>query len=361
MNRNVTIIGAGSSGMSTAAWLQSQGWKVTLCDTADQTPDFDVIRKQKGIILRGNTGNNGCIMPERLTNDFAQALEDTERVIVCTSAGRHEELAKSLAPLARAGQAFLFSPGNFGSFFLRRELKKSGKQGVLAAELSGNLWACRSHAPGEVLVARPLGRTMKTAALPACDTQKVIDIFNGVLPLAAGRHVLEVSLNSPNVVSHVAGAVLNAVEIERRGKDFQFFVHGMGESTLKCFAALEKERNAVMGKLGMEVYSPSCEGFMRMLMDRDSHPELNYFRNLDGPSDFSHRYVSEDAACGMAMLVSLGQRYGVPTRFSQALLAIAGVLNGEDYVETGRTLENLGIGDLSADQLNEMLLEGRFA
>lgn len=356
MNRNITIIGAGSSGMSSAAWLQSQGFQVTLCDTAEQAQDFDVIRRQGGIILRGNTGSNGCIMPACLTNDFAEALANTERILICTSAVRHEEITKRVAPFARAGQAFLFSPGNFGSFYLRRELKKRGKQGVLAAELSGNLWACRSHAQGEVLVARPLGRVLKAAALPACDTQKVIDRFEGVLPLTAGQHVLEVSLNSPNLISHVAGAVLNAVEIERKGKEFAFFLHGMGESTLKCFAALEKERNAVMEKLGMEVYSPSSEGFMRELMDRDSHPELEYFRKLDGPSDFSHRYVSEDAACGMAMLVSLGWQYQVPTPLALALLTIAGVINGADYMGTGRTLKNLGIGDLGMDQLDDLLL-----
>ncbi len=358
MNKKVTILGAGSSGMSTAAWLQSQGWETTLCDTEEQSADFEVIRKQNGIILRGNTGCNGCIMPSKLTNDLKEALEDTDRIRICTSASRHQEIAKRVAPYARAGQAFLFSPGNFGSFLLRRELKRLGSEGVYTAELSGNLWACRSHAPGEVLVASPIKPGIKMAALPASDTDAVIRIFEGVLPLTAGTHVLEVSLNSPNVVSHVAGAIVNAVEIERRGKDFAFVLHGMGEAMLRFFAALERERNAVMEALEMDVYSPSSEGFMRMLMDRGSHPELDYFRSLDGPSDFSHRYVSEDAACGMALLVSLGEQYQIPTPFARAVLVMAGVLNGDDYLASGRTLETLGLGGLSFAELKRVLLEG---
>lgn len=344
--------------MASAAWLQSQGWQTTLCDTPEQAADFEVIRKQNGIILRGNTGKNGCILPSRLTNDFEEALDGADRVLICTSAGRHQEIAERVAPYARAGQAFLLSPGNFGSFLLKNALKRHQKTGVFVAELSGNLWACRSHAPGEVLVATPLKPAIRMAAFPACDTDAVLERFDGVLPLTAASHVLEASLNSPNVVSHVAGAVINAVEIERKGKEFAFFLHGMGESTLRCFSVLEKERNGVMEAMGMEVYAPSCEGFMRTLMNRESHPELDVFRKLDGPSDFSHRYVSEDAACGMAMLVSLGELCGVPTPFARALLTVAGALNGVDYLASGRTLENLGLGSQTAEELQSLLLYG---
>lgn len=351
MNKKVTVIGAGSSGMSTAAWLQRQGYEITLCDTEEQALDFEVIRRQGGIILRGNTGGNGCIMPTVMTNDFEEALADTDKIIICTSAGRHEEIAGYVASNAKQGQAYLFSPGNFGSLILRRELDDLGTPGVYTAELCGNIWACRRSAPGEVLVATPIKSGIKAAAFPSCDTQEVIERFAGVLPLIPGMNVLEVSLNSPNVISHVAGAVINAVDIERKGKEFAFFLHGMGEVTLRCFAVLEAERNAVMEAVGMEVYSPSSEGFMRILMDKDSHPELDYFRKLDGPSDFSHRYVSEDAACGMAMLVSLGKHYGVPTPFAEALLTIAGALNGDHYMETGRTLGKMGLGGLTKEEL----------
>ena len=90
---------------------------------------------------------------------------------------------------------------------------------------------------------------------------------------------------------------------------------------------------------------------MRSIMDRDSHPELDWFRGLDGPSSFQHRYVSEDAACGLAMLVSLGRQYQVPTPLAQAFLTVAGVINGTDYLASGRTLESLGLGGLSPQDL----------
>lgn len=335
--------------MATAAYFTLKGWEVTLWDTPEQA-DFEAIRLGGGIRLEGGSGLTGCAMP-RLTHDLAEALEWSGRVIVCTSAARHKELAEQAAPLAKPGQVLLLNPGNFGSFFFRRALDALGRQEVLTAELCGCLWACRRTAPGVTLVASPLKDRLKTAALPARDTGRVIEAFREMLPLEEGSNVLEVSLNSPNVISHVAGAVLNAGGIERKGEAFAFFLDGLGENCIQCFGALEKERNAVMERLGLAVYSPSSEGFMRLLMDRGSHPELDLFRSLDGPSGFSHRYVSEDAACGSAMLVSLGRQYGVPTPVTGAFLTIAGLLGGQDYAAGGRTLETLGLAGRTGEQL----------
>ena len=336
--------------MATAAYLTMEGWDVTLWDTPEQAGDFEVIRRQGGILLRGGSGRTGCAMP-RLTNDLARALEGVERVILCASAGRHREMAERIAPLARPGQLILLNPGNFGSFLLRRELDALCKGDVVTAELCGCLWACRRTAPGEVLAATPLKKSLRVAALPAGETERVIEGFRGMLPLEAGANVLEVSLNSPNVISHLAGAVLNAGGSERKGEAFAFVLDGLGESAIRCFGVLEGERDAVMARVGLRVYGPPSEGFMRTLLDRGSHPELDLFRGLDGPSGFTHRYVSEDAACGLAMLVSLGRRYGVPVPLTEAFLALAGVLGGRDYAAQGRTLESLGLGGLTAEQL----------
>lgn len=349
-NKKVTILGAGSSGMATAAYLTMAGCSVTLCDTPEQAIDFGVIQKQGGIILRGGSGQTGCSLPDKLTNDFEEALAEAECVLVCTSASRHKEIAQRIAPLAKPGQKYLLSPGNFGAFFLRKALDELGKQAVVVAELCGNLWACRRTAPGEVLVAMPL-KEGAIAALPVADTQTVIDAFQGILSLKAGKNILEVSLNSPNVISHVAGAVLNATQVERKGDAFAFFQDGLGEAVIHSFIRLEAERDAVMSKLGLSVYGASSEGLMRKLMDPNGPESLRFFRSLDGPSSFSHRYVSEDAACGVAMIVSLGQQYGVPTPLTQAFLTIAGSINETDYLQNGCTLENVGLAGLTAEQL----------
>jgi opine dehydrogenase len=74
--------------------------------------------------------------------------------------------------------------------------------------------------------------------------------------------------------------------------------------------------------------------------------------------DFHHRYVTEDVGCGLALWSSLGRRLGVATPLADAFLAIASAVNGEDYKQSGRTLENLGLAQLSAAELRERLSSG---
>lgn len=351
MDRKITILGAGSSGMATAAWLTRAGFEITLWDTPEQSEDFEEIRKNGGIRVTGGSGMNGMIMPAHLSNDLEEALLHTDRIIVCTSASRHREVAEACAPLVREGQAFLLAPGNFGSIIFQKVFDAAQKTGVLLAEVCGGFWACRRTAPGEVVVTGPLKESVKFAAFPSEKNEEVKQCFDGILPLAPGTNVFEVSLNSPNVISHVCGAVLNVAGIERKGDAYAFFLDGLSASVIKCFGQLEKERNTILNKLGMKVYSETSRPFMEKLMTYDQYRELDLFRSLDGPSSFEHRYVAEDASCGVAMLVSLGRQYQEPMPLTEAMLTVASAITDEPYLETGRTLETLGLSELTKEEL----------
>lgn len=335
MDRKIGVIGSGATGYATAAYLTMSGWEVTLCDTPDQTGDFGAIQKQGGIVLEGAVRSEGPL-PCRMTNDFEQTLRENRRIVVCVSYGRHEDIAKRCAGFVRADHAFLLSPGNLGSVILRGCFKEPAVTG----ELSGNLWACRIKAPGVITVAMPLG-TVRAAAYPAGDYPGLEAAFGNVFSMEKGKNIIEAALNSPNVTSHLAGAVLNAVSIERKNRDFCLFMDGMGKVLVECIDSLEAERDRVLAAAGLEIYKGRSRGLMERIMDYGHYPELDIFRSLDGPSDFRHRYVEEDATCGVALLVSLAKRHGIPVTLTEAFLNIAGHINETDYTKEGRTLENL--------------------
>jgi hypothetical protein len=48
----------------------------------------------------------------------------------------------------------------------------------------------------------------------------------------------------------------------------------------------------------------------------------------------------------------------VPTPTYDAIIQVASVVNGKDYVKTGRTLENLGLAKLSPAKLKAFFLAG---
>lgn len=73
---------------------------------------------------------------------------------------------------------------------------------------------------------------------------------------------------------------------------------------------------------------------------------------------FTHRYMIEDIALGLAFLVSVGDWAGVPCPVASGLLAIGGAAVGRDYRATGRTWENIGLASGSMEDIRTLLDNG---
>ena len=71
-----------------------------------------------------------------------------------------------------------------------------------------------------------------------------------------------------------------------------------------------------------------------------------------------HRYMREDVALGLAFLVSVADWVGVPCPVARGLLALGSAICGEDFRQTGRTLETLGLAGLTREQMRAMLTDG---
>ena len=71
-----------------------------------------------------------------------------------------------------------------------------------------------------------------------------------------------------------------------------------------------------------------------------------------------HRYMIEDVRIGLSFLISVGELAGVPTPLARAFLAIGGAICGENFMQTGRTLQSLGLGGLDRFQIQKLLEEG---
>jgi hypothetical protein len=49
---------------------------------------------------------------------------------------------------------------------------------------------------------------------------------------------------------------------------------------------------------------------------------------------------------------------GIPTPLARAMVNLASIMNDFDYLKYGRTLENLGLSNLTSGELNRYLKEG---
>ncbi|MDR3332853.1 MAG: NAD/NADP octopine/nopaline dehydrogenase family protein [Synergistaceae bacterium] len=354
MGHRIAIIGSGATAHAAAATFSLQGNSVALADLPQYGDALGSVMDRGGILLRGN-GLVGFAKPDLVTTDVPSATRDADAVIISVVAGRHEEIARAIAGTLSAGQVVAIAPGNAGSLIFDRALKAKAS-GAIIGEIQGNLFPCRLTGPAEVLAGGGL-RKKRFAAYPAKRTPDAIRSLDGILELEAARHVFEVALNSPNVIIHLISAALNASKIEDMGEDFSLFIHGLTPGVLRAVDAAWLEWRAVMDALGYWQMDSPAE-YLRLVADRGARPELDVFRSLKGPDSLRHRYVSEDAPCGVSLLVSLAKAAGVEVPLTMAALTLFSVINGVDYYAQGRTLENFGLAGRSPSEIDRLLIDG---
>ena len=73
---------------------------------------------------------------------------------------------------------------------------------------------------------------------------------------------------------------------------------------------------------------------------------------------YEHRYVTEDVALGLTLFESAARTASVLSPGVSGLLLLFGVLLGRDFSSGGRSLESLGLGDLTLREIRALLHEG---
>ena len=80
----------------------------------------------------------------------------------------------------------------------------------------------------------------------------------------------------------------------------------------------------------------------------------------DSPDTLDVRFIHEDIGVGLVMFCSLGRVLGVPTPACDAMVRMGSVVSGRDYfAESARTLDNLGLGGMTAAALKRYVETGQ--
>ena len=78
----------------------------------------------------------------------------------------------------------------------------------------------------------------------------------------------------------------------------------------------------------------------------------------DRPGTFQDRYLTEDIPYGLAVLEELGQKTGVSTPITTAIINLAEILVGSDLRVNRRSLEKLGLAQLDVNEIIRFVNEG---
>jgi opine dehydrogenase len=359
-----TVVGAGNGGKAMAAHLALMGFPVTLYN---RTPENVAATKARGgIELESYEGGpHGFGRLALVTSDMGEALEKAGVVMVVVPSTAHADIARSVAPHLRDGQIVVLNPGRTGGVLeFGHILHRLGcGADVTLAETETLVYASRSEGPAQARIFR-IKEAVPVAALPASRTSRVLEALSTAYPhFIDGVNVLHTGLNNMGAIFHPALTMLNAGRIESTRGEFQFYIDGVTQSVARVLETLDRERVTVAAALGIR--ARTALEWLKMAYDATGadlheaiHNQSGYY-GINAPRTLNHRYITEDIPMSLVPIAALGQRYGVSVRGVDAVIRLACIVHQTDYWRRGRTLDKLGIEQLSVVEVVRYVTEGR--
>ena len=357
------VLGAGNGGVAMAAHLALMGRAVTLWNRT--AAHLDAIQARGGIELESFPGGpHGFARLRGVTADLPAALADAGVLMVVLPSSAHRELAQASAPHLRDGQLIVLHPGRTGGAMeFVKILKDAGCPAeVTVAEAGTFIYASRALPEGGARIFS-IKERVPLAALPAQRTASALERLADVYPqFTDGDNVLKTGLDNMGAIFHPALTILNAGWIEFSRGDFQFYHDGVTPGTARVLEVLDRERVTIAAAVG--VRARTAAEWLQGSYDvggGDIHELIHAnkgYAGIGAPDTLDHRYIFEDVPMSLVPMAALGARYGVSTRGMEALITLASVLHRTDYRRRGRTLDKLGIENLSVSELARYVTEG---
>jgi len=360
---NITVIGAGHGGKAMAAHLGLMEFPTVLYNRTAE--NVAAIKELGGIYLESYEGGpRGFGNLDLVTSNIAEALEKAEMVMIVVPSSAHADIAKLCAPYLTTGQIVILHPGRTcGAIEFSKVIRDNGcTADVTIAEAETFIYASRSDGPAQARIFR-IKEAVPLAALPSNRNQLVLSRVRDVFPqFIDGGNVLQTGMNNMGAIFHPALTILNSGWIESTHGDFQFYIDGVTSSVARVLEALDRERVTVAASIGIRART----GMEWLKLSYDAvgedlneaiHNQPGYY-GINAPPTLNHRYIFEDVPMSLVPIASLGQRYGVAVGGIDAIIRIASIIHRTDYWRRGRTIEKLGINNLSTDELLHYVSEG---
>lgn len=353
----VTVVGSGNGGLATAFDFAAHGHTVSVFDTPHFPDHVLEISAAGGIHATGEM--QGFAQIASCGHDIAAALDGAELVVLVGPAYSTQHQADVVAPHLVPGQAVLICPASCaGALTFKRALGLPLEdETITVGETSTLPYAVRTTAPGRIHVFHKLRGGVYLAGLPRSGTERLLgmvqDVFTGI---EAAQSVLQTTLQNGNPVIHPAVTLLNAGLIERTGGGFLFYEEGITTAVGRAIEAVDRERLAIAGALGVQVLPEPdlgvLQGYMKEADYSTGYSTAPGFLGIGAQGQLDNRYLTEDVGYSLVFLTDLGRRVGVPTPTMEALVTMASVVLARDFrAEGARTLATLGLDDLGVAAL----------
>lgn len=311
MTPRLAIIGAGAMGLAWAVDLISRGFAVSGLVEADPARRSTLLTKPT-LRLTGLLGTREIAMPQVL--DMEEAAK-ADWLLAATTADRHEDVARSLAPHMRSDTVIVLATGYAdGSANFRYCLENAAcRFEPLVIELNTTPYLSALAGPGHIHVAA-VKSWLEAAGNDMVRLESHRPFLENLIPQAEiVPDALASSLNNPNPIAHVPAYLANlgvaqggAPAGERGGA---FYLDDFVTSQINLDRALlDRDRLNVMKAYGLRAI-PRAEFSLRAY----GTPPAREKTPPRIANTFPSRMVDEDVPCGLVPIERMGIAAGVET------------------------------------------------
>ena len=353
----IAVLGGGNGSLAAAVDLTEQGHDVRLWrrDPAVATATANPIT------LKDHTGARPVTI-SLVTADIATALSGAELIVSPAPATAHADIAAALAPHLADGQVVFLPPGTFGTYMMAKAMKQAGNDADVSFAETGTLpWLTRKHGEDTIAITTRATR-LPTGVLPLKNKDRALAVIRKAFPsVEDAGDALSGALMNAGPIIHPPLILMNAGPIEHFDH-WDIHNEGTQPAIRRVTTALDGERMAVREALGYGApHFPLADHYntdqwMYGNMAHDKLTDSGDWRERLILTE--HRYMREDVALGLAFIVSCADWAGVPAPTAKGLLALGSAVCGEDFRQTGRTLETLGLASMSRADMAAMLEVG---
>jgi len=384
LEKPVAVLGGGACAQTFAAEFTLAGYKVRLYELPElaQGTLGEVLRTHE-IELGGTQANfkwfrrAGVAKVDVVTTEISEALRGAGLVIVAIPAKGHKPFFEKMIPYLEDGQMISIFPDNFGSLMLRNMMAEKGcNVDVIIGGWSSMPYGVRVVEPGKLDCLIRI-RELLGDALPGKDgdkffeTMKGIPAFDGTVELKKGDTVIGVGLSNPNPAVHVPGSILNvgAMEVSEmegalgipKGK-YSMYKHGMSPAVARVQLAFYQEERKIASAMGIKMVEFREDQFFW----KGGIMGVEYWvpfadvilPPIVGPNSVEHRYFTEDIPVGTVIRYHLAKKFGVDVPTIESMIQLGSVICKRDFLKEGITLKELGIEDLTKEQIIRYVREG---
>lgn len=338
---NVTVMGAGNSGLAMATHLSKEGNQVTLWNRSIKT--IEKLKKTQVIYSTGVI--NGEVNIHLVTDDIKKAVENPDVILITTPANSHKEMAKQIAMHIQKETLIVLNPGRtFGALEFQKNYEKYNQTFTQTiAETQTIIYTCRKTKEDAVNIIA-LKSDVLISTFDAKDNEKVISRLPECIQkyFIPARSMIETSIGNVGMILHCAPLLLNTGWTENDKNIYKYYYDGITPSVGKFIEKIDQERVLVSKELGLEVETTQ-EWLKRTYhVQGDSLYECiqnnEIYQSIVAPDSMKHRYIFEDVPCGLVPLEATGKKLGIAMKNTSLIIDLASSLTDVDFRRTGRNL-----------------------